>query len=463
MKKELFRIYNLTLSQQQLPLLTNLYLQIFENEHAGILFNSFKERDIFADFLSGTLCPSEGRIYYREHSVSFSDYVKIARTDFTLVTENSRLMDNLTVYENLFYEQFPNIWISAHKQRAAAQALLSRFKLNINVTQTVSSLSQYDRIALELIKAFSQKKSIVFISNISSLLDSTEYSLLMTLLTQLEECGITFLIGETFDTQLFRLTNTLHIIKNGQITRILTGSLICQKEIQKSLGSYSVINSQQIFHSQNVSSNTALQFQEVTDVFLKNLSFTLKKGKIIKILCANSRQSELLYSFLCKQQYPAAGEIFFYGTPLSSIDVHTYNKKCGMILPNPRQTMILYNMSVLDNLCFSIDRKTRGILTNCRYRRGIECALQGEIPARYFSEKISAVPAEIIQKVIYCRWLLAVPDLLVCINPFSITDPSLNYITKDLLQKMTMKGIPVLIISNNWSMDMEIEGEAIFL
>ena len=57
----------------------------------------------------------------------------------------------------------------------------------------------------------------------------------------------------------------------------------------------------------------------------------------------------------------------------------------------------------------------------------------------------------------------AVPDLLVCINPFSIIDPSLNYITKDLLQKMTMKGIPVLIISNNWSMDTEIDGEAIFL
>ena len=83
--------------------------------------------------------------------------------------------------------------------------------------------------------------------------------------------------------------------------------------------------------------------------------------------------------------------------------------------------------------------------------------------ARYFSEKINTVPAEIVQKVIYCRWLLAVPDLLVCINPFSIIDPSLNYITKDLLQKMTMKGIPVLIISNNWSMDTEIDGEAIFL
>ena len=71
MKKELFRIYNLTLSQQQIPLLTNLYLQVFENEHTGILFNSFKERDIFAEFLSGTLC-RPGDAYITENILYLS-------------------------------------------------------------------------------------------------------------------------------------------------------------------------------------------------------------------------------------------------------------------------------------------------------------------------------------------------------------------------------------------------------
>ena len=41
MKKELFRIFNLSIRQNQSAVLSNLYLQVFEGEHTGILFNSF--------------------------------------------------------------------------------------------------------------------------------------------------------------------------------------------------------------------------------------------------------------------------------------------------------------------------------------------------------------------------------------------------------------------------------------
>ena len=44
MKKELFRIFNLSIRQNQSAVLSNLYLQVFEGEHTGILFNSFYEK-----------------------------------------------------------------------------------------------------------------------------------------------------------------------------------------------------------------------------------------------------------------------------------------------------------------------------------------------------------------------------------------------------------------------------------
>ena len=89
--------------------------------------------------------------------------------------------------------------------------------------------------------------------------------------------------------------------------------------------------------------------------------------------------------------------------------------------------------------------------------------LADEFPVQYFSKNVNNLPPEIIQKLIYWRWLLAMPDLVVCFNPFSIIDSNLNYIIKDMLQKMTAKGISILIVSNSWSMDIEIEGDSIFL
>ena len=107
MKQELFRTFNLTLTNKQNFHLTNLYFQVFKGEHTGVLFNSFSERDIFAKFLRGDLCPIEGLIYYHEKLVSFNDYKKISYQNFALVMEDSQLMDNLSVYENLCFDKFP--------------------------------------------------------------------------------------------------------------------------------------------------------------------------------------------------------------------------------------------------------------------------------------------------------------------------------------------------------------------
>mgnify|MGYP001188885859 CR=1 FL=1 len=463
MKQELFRTFNLTLTNGQNSELTNLYFQIFKGEHTGVLFNSFKERDTFAKFLSGDLCPTNGLIYYNERLVSLHDYKKISSQNFALVMETSRLMDNLSVYENLYFDKFPVLWFFNHKQKEYAKKLLSYFNLNIKVTCKVNSLSHYERITLEIIKAFSQKKTVIFLSNISSLLNPQEYKQLLQLLHNLESFGITFIVGETFDTMLFHITKTLHIIKNGQIIRILSEPKICQDEIQKSLGSYTILNAQKVFSPKHNSSDTILQLKSVSSSFFKELSFSIRKGEILKLFCTNSKQADLLYAYLCREKKPTHGEILFQNIPLSKVDSKLYNKQCGIILSNPRNTMVLHNMSVLDNLCLSIDRKSSGILTNSRYRKAIEVMISDEIPAQYFSEKITDVPTDIIQKIIYYRWFLAMPDLLICFNPFSIIDSNINYITKDILQKMTTKGIAVLIISNSWSMDIEVEGDSIFL
>ncbi len=463
MKQELFRTFNLTLTNKQNFHLTNLYFQVFKGEHTGVLFNSFSERDIFAKFLRGDLRPIEGLIYYHEKLVSYNDYKKISYQDFALVMEDSQLMDNLSVYENLCFDKFPELWLLTHKQKEKARELLSCFNLNVNVSKKVCSLSQYERILLEIIKAASQKKTVIFLSNISSLLNPKEYKTLLQLLHQLEEDGITFIIGETFDTMLFHIVKTLHIVKNGQIIRILSGSQICQEEIQKTLGSYTALHTQNVFSPTKKSSDKILEFQNVSDSSLKELSFSIKKGEILKLFCTNSKQTYLLYTFLNREKKPDHGEIYFHDVPLFEIDSRLYSRQCGIILSNPRQTMVLQNMSVLDNLCLSIDRKSNGILTNSRYRKAIERMLADEFPVQYFSKNANTVPPEIVQKLIYWRWLLAMPDLVVCFNPFSIIDSNLNYIIKDMLQKMTAKGISILIISNSWSMDIEIEGDSIFL
>lgn len=463
MKKELFRTFNLTLAQNGNPILSNMFFQIFDQEHTGILFNSFKERDTFLAFLEGTLPPVQGSLYFEEQALSYAEYIDTARKNIAIVKETSRLMDSLSVYENLFYEQLSMAWLTARKYRIMTVNLLSHFHLALPATRQVGLLSQYERLALELIKAFSQKKKLIFLSNISSLLDSGEFRAMLNLLQMLHMQGTTFIISETFDTQLFQMGDTLHIVKNGRIIRILEHSEIQPDKIRKSLGSHNILNRQQASCYKPGQENLALEFRDVTDKLLNHLSFSLKRGGILKILCSSSRVATHICSLAEGSLLPLDGEIQFYGQSLQTVEHQQYRKQYGLITSNPRQTMILHNMTVLDNLCLSLDKKTPGFLASTHYKKGIAYALKDILDPVYFPQNIDEVPLNIVQLTIYCRWLLYVPDLLICVNPFSINDSSLNMTTKQMLNLLTGKGIPVLIIANNWSMDIDIDGETLFL
>ena len=266
MKKELFRIFNLSIRQNQSAVLSNLYLQVFEGEHTGILFNSFYERTAFLDFIDGKISEVEGIIYFEETAVTYQDYIRSYKKETAIIYESSRLMNSLSVYENLFYEQLSFLWITAKKYKKMAENLFEFFHLSLDVNQKVKSLTNFERIAVELVKAFLQGKKLVFLSNAASLLDAGEFEQLLSILKVLEKHGITFLIGETFDIRLFRLTCTLHLIKNGQTLRILPRSQICQEEIQRSLGSYSVLRHQKSHHQDKDIKESVLAFDNVQDI-----------------------------------------------------------------------------------------------------------------------------------------------------------------------------------------------------
>lgn len=463
MKKELFRIFNLSISQEHHTLLSNLYLQVFFREHTGILFNSFSERNAFLNFLDGRLPATKGKIYFEEHVIPYPEFNRLCFKNVAIILETSRLMDRLSIYENLFYEQLSFSWITASKYKKMAHSLLGKFSLSIDVERKVKTLTNFERIAIELIKAYSQKKKLIFLSNVTSLLDPKEFEQFLKLLYELETYGITFLIGETFDIRLFQMVTSLYLVKNGQIIRTLPKERINQAEIQKSLGSYTILYQEKTQHQKPVSSDSILEFRNVSDNLLRDLSFSLSHGQLLKLLCSSNQEMEHLLHLLQREISPAHGEILFCGKTLSSIPASSYEKRLGFIGSNPRRNMIFHNMTVFYNLCMLLEKKTFGFWTASRNRHGVEYAIKDIIDPSFFSMNIDSAPLEIIQKVVYGRWLLYAPDLLVCINPFSIIDTALNVTTQEMLRRITDRGIAVLIISNNWTMDTELDGETIFL
>ncbi|MDO4276287.1 MAG: hypothetical protein Q4D16_21670 [Eubacteriales bacterium] len=464
MKKELFRINNGSVIINHQKILTNIYLQFFYGETSGILFNSFEERDAFIKLMDGDITMDFGWLYYNEELLTPSQYPKILKQNTAVITEDNRLMSALSITENLFFSDFSPCYIHTSLYSTKAQELLRFFQLDIPLQKPIKELTPLERISLELVKAFALNKKMIILSNVTGILNFSQLSRLFLSINKLKEKGFTFILTETFEDTIFQLTDNLHVIKNGRTVRILTPENMSKHTIQQVLGQYRESASPDSISDTARQENIVLSFSNVCDHYLNQVSFDLRKGEILKLLCPNEECVAHLIRLLHSQCIPLTGGIFLDGKPFRPLHKDKlYLDGIGYIPANPRETAIFKNLSVMDNLCIPLSDKIKGFWTRNKYQKSVAYMLKDIIPDICYTIPIKELPSSILQKIVYSRWLLYAPKLLVCINPFSIVDTAVNQVTEQMLKLLTDRGIAVLIITDNWSLKSALPSRLLYL
>lgn len=110
-----------------------------------------------------------------------------------------------------------------------------------------------------------------------------------------------------------------------------------------------------IFEKEITFNNVSFAYDE--DYVLKDVSFSIPKGKKIALVGPSGSGKSTTISLLCSFYHPQKGEILIDGIPLNEIDFRAWRKKIGLIL----QDIFLFPGSILENIRVyndNIDEKT---------------------------------------------------------------------------------------------------------
>jgi ABC-type sugar transport system ATPase subunit len=118
---------------------------------------------------------------------------------------------------------------------------------------------------------------------------------------------------------------------------------------------------------------------------------------------------------------------------------------------DPIDKMLFYDMSVLDNLCFTMSNKVKGLWFHRKYRKSIIRHLGPVFGEATLQMQMSKLEPVMLQRLAYSKWLLYVPKVVVCKRPFSAADVHMRQVTEQLINTYVMKGIAVLILTSNVS------------
>ena len=191
---------------------------------------------------------------------------------------------------------------------------------------------------------------------------------------------------------------------------------------------------------------------------LKDIDFTVNKGDVTSILGASGSGKSTLLRCINLLETPTAGEIFYHGEDVSTMNPAQYRSHVGMVF----QSFNLFaNMSVLKN-CMVGQMK---VLKKSRE--------EAEKTALYYLDKVGmtpyihAKPRHISggqkQRVAIARALAMNPEVLLFDEPTSALDPEMVGEVLSVMQELAKEGMTMLVVTHEMAFARDVSSRVVFM
>ena len=198
----------------------------------------------------------------------------------------------------------------------------------------------------------------------------------------------------------------------------------------------------------------ALTLQDIYTKHLQGLNLKVHNGEIVGVLDIENKAKKDLEKIITGQKPMQQGSMYLRNCKYEpKSPQHTLNQGVGYIQGDLLEDSIFPKMSILDNIILPVIKKTSKfkLLVNRKIERFVkkECLNIVKASQSEVNNSPSAVDSTLKQQIVYNRWLLFNPKVLLCIEPFARADVLLKLELTSIYEELAKNEIGILLLSVN--------------
>ena len=454
MKRELLRLESICFGKREQNTLNDFSMALYQGEVLGVLSDHAVEKNDLVGVIAGRLKANSGRLYLGNEPSPFEEADKLRHRKVGIIHSAKTLVDDLSIAENIFVirKGVKAQIIDSRLLNMQTQQLIDEFGLSISPKATARKLSAVERCSVEIMKAVALGARIVILLELSSFLSDFEVEQLLHLVARLKNKELGFLMIDSSVRHLSDHADRVVVIKKGRNFWTFASNEL-NEQLMKTCFYPEQRDKDADPSGESIPERSkVLVFDQVRSGALDSLSFALNQGEELCIFDQEGAGIEEIKALLCGEQQADSGKILVDGEPLQARNVwQALDQKIAFVVENPADTMLFPDFTALENLCYPSSKKTAAFWLNPIY---MESCLREY--AQYFAPgALNKYPSELssqdIHTLLYCRWHLFNPHLVVCVKPFSSVEKILEEISSFFIGLLLRKGIAVLILTSNAS------------
>lgn len=410
--------------------------------------------------LFGIYKPDSGEIFLNSQKVEINSSKDAINNGISMIHQELHPVPHRNVMENLWLGRFPLRGVGPlklvdeKKMYQDTKSLFSELEMDINPNTKVGSLSVSKVQSIEIAKAVSFKAKIIVMDEPTSSLTGNEVEQLFKIIRDLKKRGVAIIYISHKMEEILEISDEVTIMRDGKYVGTWTASelttdMIISKMVGRDL-------TQRFPTRSNVPGDVVLRVENLTSPYpksFKNVTFELRKGEILGVGGLVGAQRTELIEALFGLRSLQAGKFFINGKAVrikSPIDAKKY--KMALLTEERRVTGIFPVLSVLENTAIAKLPRYRSPYFLLDEKKRQEDAKKSVEQLRVKTPSIMTLIKNLSggnqQKVLFARWLLTEPEILLLDEPTRGIDVGAKFEIYSIIAELAKQGKSIIMISS---------------
>jgi methyl-galactoside transport system ATP-binding protein len=408
----------------------------------------------------GIYDPDSGEILLEDKPVRFENPRQALDAGISMIHQELLPIPLRNVMENLWLGRYPLYsigplkFVDHKKMYRDSAALFKKLNMDIDPNVWVRELSASKMQSVEIARAVSNKAKVIIMDEPTSSLTEHEVSQLFEIIRQLRGDGVAIIYISHKMEEILAISDDVSIMRDGRLVGTYPAKELTTDQIIKYMVGRDL--SHRFPPKDNVPGETIMEVKNLTSAnprSFRDVSFTLGRGEILGIGgLVGAQRTELVESVFGLRPLES-GRIFINGREaVMKTPEQAKAKKLALVTEERRASGIIPMRSVKDNMLLANIQRYVGPL-------GLISEKQGD---RDTAEKIKALNVKTPgsktlirdlsggnqQKVLFARWLLTEPDILIMDEPTRGIDVGAKYEIYSIIINLAKQGKGIIMISS---------------
>ncbi|BHH85145.1 ABC transporter ATP-binding protein [Desulforhopalus sp. 52FAK] len=278
-------------------------IDIEEGKILALLGENGAGKSTLMSILAGQLQPDSGSIFLLGEEVVLDTTEKAIATGIGMVYQHFKLVQNLSVTENIFLGTKGSLWLNWAKMQAEVRVLAEQYGMQIDPAARISELSMGERQQVEILKLLHRQSNVLIFDEPTAVLTPKEADNLFVTMKKMisKGKGIVFISHKL--EEVMAIADNIAILRRGEVVdTVATKDVASTAELAGRMVGREVLL--EVDRVPMEPRQVVLKVENLSDELLKDVDFELRQGEILGLVGVAGNGQKNLVESICGLRKP---------------------------------------------------------------------------------------------------------------------------------------------------------------